>query len=296
MTRIKLFLSLLLIITISIVFKVVESLQTVGLDIKIPPTLEGDRVLTLNDTGYIHYTLTPLNEKFITEEALPHNDLLEIGSGFSNVAIESLKKGVNSYTANDILKEHLDILVARAKLEFGQNSERVLKSLKLLPAEAPEQLHLANNQYDAILADKVLQFMTPSKIDSFLSWSRKALKRNGKIYIATIPPTNISVREKLLPEYMERTKNEGIYAGYFEDMLPYLNEEYREKYTKKPSKDSKGTTLFTRENLKKFLEDHGFEVLETYALRLVGDGKDHFMWSNVKDEESDLVGVIAISP
>jgi len=110
----------------------ITSFQTVAVDseINLPPTLEGNRALTVNDTGYVYYTFTPLTEKFFKEEALPQKDLLEIGSGFSNVTIEALKNRVGSYTANDISKEHLDILVSRVRQELGPDTETCTPEFK----------------------------------------------------------------------------------------------------------------------------------------------------------------------
>jgi len=163
-----------------------------------------------------------------------------------------------------------------------------------MPAEAPAQLPLSESQYDAILVDKVLHCMTPPEIDQFLSWSRTALKKGGKIYIVTTSPTNVAFSDKLFPVYREKSEKGEVYAGYFENVTPYLSEIFFEKYPQKFSKHSNQTTLFTRDDLKKQLECHGFKIQETYALRLEGDGQGNYSWHSVKDEDSDCVGAIAI--
>lgn len=69
----------------------VSSLLDVEL-IPIPDTISFQRAPTYNGMGYIFYSISPLGYLFIQNEAVDNRTVLEIGAGFSNIAVECLKK------------------------------------------------------------------------------------------------------------------------------------------------------------------------------------------------------------
>ena len=60
--------------------------------IAIPDAVSVARVPTLNEMGYIFYHISPLAQQFIQDEAAENRTVLEIGAGFSNVALKSLDR------------------------------------------------------------------------------------------------------------------------------------------------------------------------------------------------------------
>lgn len=255
----------------------------------IPETLVGRKAATLNGTGYVFYEMSPLANKFITKEALFNKNILEIGAGFGNVAIRVLEKGVGSYTANDISKEHLTLLVSRIKNTFRNRADEKLKYLKLLLAKAPQGLP-TNELYDAVLMDKVLHFFEPEEIEYFIMWAKKAIKKNGKLYILTVSPHNKVFRDKVLSVYLERSFKGGRYPGFIKNVQECINRGQIENHPNFYL--PKNMVFFSKSDLKSLFEGHGFKIIQTFSLVVP---EEDGAWRYVPDNKSGVVGIIAMN-
>lgn len=257
-----------------------------GTEIPRPDNLE--RVPTLNGYGYIFYKKSPLLEQFIENEALPGRLLIEIGTGFGNAPIDSLKRGVLEYTANDLCSEHLEILKLRFQIEMD-NVELEDSRLVLIPGRAPEALPWKKDYYDAILFDKVMHYMTPDDILSCLEWAQKALKMGGKIYILTASPYIAGFKEKGLSIYLDR-KCKGIpFPGFVQNVrelvdvqntIPLLN------IAEVPNV----MTFFDIEDLSALFENLDIEVIEQFSL--CQPTPFHPYWQSVPLDQSSNVAII----
>jgi SAM-dependent methyltransferase len=249
----------------------------------------GSKSPTLNGMGYVFFTISALGQEFLKNETSSNKEVLEIGAGYNNIIIEALRNGVGSYTANDIVEEHLNILVKRIKQVFGKVADAKLKHLKLLIAKAPQDLPDVKDKYDAILIDKVMHFMNPDEIIKFISWSKKALKNGGKIYVSTGSPY-LKTYRKAFPGYLERLAQGDLFPGYFKGFVPEVDPskvQYFAKY-----KMPEDVVFFARQDLIDLFEREGMKVEKSYSFRTPVE--DEKTWQEVPDEESETVGVIAV--
>lgn len=256
----------------------------------IPDPVSLERVPTLNSMGYVFYIISPLGYQFIMNEASENKSILEIGAGFSNIAREALKHGAASYVANDLDLEHLKILVARIKDHCGNQAPLMLQRLSLLQAKAPRELPLVEDTFDAILLDKVLHFMTPSDIEYFIAWSKKALKAHGKLYILTISPFIKSFKDRLLPDYMAKRLQGNVYPGYVENIHDYINPQDLANHPQ--YKIPQMLTFFCRQDLENVFLQKGFNIQESYSVTLPTTSQGQ--WEIVDDNQGDLVALIAM--
>ena len=100
------------------------------------------RYPTLNQKGYVFMALSPVVNAFLEKEAKPDREVLEIGTGFSNVPLRALEKNVGHFTANDMSQDHLEILTTRIKEFFGVKSQEKFEHLTLWRGKAPEDCPL----------------------------------------------------------------------------------------------------------------------------------------------------------
>jgi SAM-dependent methyltransferase len=260
-------------------------------DVVLPEVAPGQKYPTFNGTGYVFFTISPVGEAFLNEEAKPRRHVLEIGAGFGNIAIEALKiGGVGTYTAIDLEADHLKLLVQRVKQAFGEQAPAALSRLQLLCGKAPQELPEADGLYDAILIDKVLHFMIPTEIKQLLAWAKCALKKSGKIYVTTASPYS-SLYANLLPVYLQQKAAEIEFPGYFENIMQYISPGHITNYPGFIVPDT--AVLFARADLVKLFEDAGMQVEESYSLQIPTDDVPH--WPVVADEESNIVGIIAVN-
>lgn len=258
--------------------------------ITIPDTVSVQRVPTLNEMGYIFYHISPLGQKFIEKEALDNKTVLEIGAGFSNVALKSLEHSHVSYTANDLSLEHLKILVARIKAQYGDQAPALLQRLTLLHAKVPQELPALENMFDAILLDKVFHFFNPEESESFIAWVRRALKPQGRLYVLTLSPYIKFFNHKLASDCAAKRLEGGLYSGYFENVGEYIEEQ---NFKNNPGyKIPRSTMFFSRQDLERLFSQRGFAIHESYSVSLPKPG--HEKWERVEDEEGDLVALIAV--
>lgn len=256
---------------------------------EIPTAVSIQRAPTYNSMGYVFYLISPLGYQFITNEALNNRALLEIGAGFSNIALESIKKGNVTYIANDLSFDHLKVLVARLKQESPDQSALLMERLFLLPGRAPNELPDFENMFDAILMDKVFHFFAPQDIEFFMSWAKKVLKPHGKIYILTLSPHIKFFNSRLLADYKDKRSCESLYPGYITNVYDYMDQEalkINPHYQIPPL-----TTFFTRPDLEKLFSLNSFKILDSYCVAL--PKPDHESWKIVEDEKGDLIALIA---
>ncbi|MCE3230727.1 MAG: polyketide synthase -related protein [Alphaproteobacteria bacterium] len=257
-------------------------------DVVIPEIVEGDKSPTTNGTGYVFFSISPVGEAFLQNEARPNKSVLEIGAGYSNLTIEALKNNVGSYTANDVSEEHLKILVVRIKEYFGQESDLKLKKLKLWQGKAPQELPNISEQYDAIMIDKVLHFMKPREIKQFIEWTKISLKPGGKLYVTTVSPFSQTF-EPVRSQYLEKCSQGDLFPGHFQDAMKHVNPEMIKRYPNFKLPDE--IVLLSRNDLVSLFQREKMEILESYSLNMPQAFQKP--WQMVSDENSSMAGVIA---
>lgn len=257
--------------------------------VQLPEIIVGGRAPTVNAMGYIFYELTPVAQQFISQEAKSNKSLFEVGCGFSNVSIAALKQGVGNYIASDLAEEHLAVLMCRMQKAFGNDLKKKLSSLKLLKAHAPEELPFYNREFDAIIIDKVLHFLTPKEFDDVVTWMRKSLKNSGKIYITINSINNKIYTDETRAIYHKRVKSGIEHHGYFSNIYDYINPEILKENANLFLPNS--MLIFTITDLCKLFEAQGFKVSHKFLMQLVKNETPH--WMEVPEGEEEFIGIIA---
>lgn len=255
--------------------------------IETPEILEGNKSHTLNGTGYVFFTPSQISREFLEIECTSGKRVLEIGAGFGDLPIEALKRGCSEYYANDISKDHLKILFHKAQQQVPDK----LENLKIISGKVPDILKRIDKKFDAIIADKVIHFFTPTEIIEFLELAKTLLRKNGKLYITTASPYSKRYN-RIRDDYLSRKKQGDDFPGYFTDVMERLN------HSKVIDKNYQGyqvpdaMVLFAREDLVKLLEKHDMRVTQSYSLKI--PTSENPEWLLCPDNESNISGVIAI--
>lgn len=241
-----------------------------------PEILSLERSATLNGYGYVFFIPSPFVQDFISQPDLAHKRLLEVGAGFSSNAKACLEKGVLHYTANDLEQKHLAVLASQLESPIPEN-------LNFFCGRCPQDFPKLKETYHSILVDKILHFLNPEEIQTFLKWSYEHLEEEGTLFILTIAPTIPSMPE-ILPAYQARSLAGEEYPGYFENITV---DKYRATHPQ--YKLPEMMTFFTLDDLTALVKKFGFEVTKTYSLAL--PSVEHPQWSET--DKSALVGVLA---
>jgi len=252
----------------------------------IPEILEGNKSSTLNGTGYVFFTPSPISYEFLNSECVPRKSVLEIGAGFGDLPIQALKNGVQEYYANDISNEHLQILLDKVRTKVPDK----ITQLKIISGKAPEILKIIDKKFDAIIADKVIHFLTPEEIGEFLKLAELLLKENGKLYITAASPYSQRYKD-ILNEYLARKNQGDSFPGYFIDIMQRLNQTETIDRNYQNFKVPDSMVLFARDDLTNLLENFGMKVTQSYSLKI--PTAENPNWALCADDESNVVGVIA---
>ncbi|MCC2647043.1 MAG: hypothetical protein K0R02_1108 [Rickettsiaceae bacterium] len=172
------------------------------------------RVLTLNNMGWMHPKIDPITQQYLNFCSKNKGaKVLEIGAAYGYASEAALKEGAYVWV-NDLDKRHLDIFKSNIK-------DPNLKSrVTLVPGNFPEEVKLAPESFDAILAVRVLHFFEPEKLEKAVTDIFRYLKKGGKVYIVAETPY-LKNWAKYIPVYESKKANGDPYPGYFTDLSKY---------------------------------------------------------------------------
>lgn len=224
---------------------------------------EGDeRTETLNGKGAMFLIEDKITQQFLAQ--VTNKKMVEIGIAYGNVLLESLRRGCAHYTAIDIEQQHLSIAAANIQKEIPH--EIINQKVRFYPGSYPEAIQLDTEQYDAILASRVVHFFTPEQFEKALIDFYRILKPGGKVYVLTGSPY-VKLYQSFIPIYEQRKKDGIKYPGYVDSLLSYVDpqvsDEVRKKYI------STGSFMFfDAECLRQQFEEVGFMVEQCLELPL----------------------------
>jgi SAM-dependent methyltransferase len=171
----------------------------------VEASVDDGRFATLNKMGWIINGLDEISSKFL-DDLTPESKVLEIGAGFGFVSQKALEKGATVYV-NDLDKRHLEIF--KASVPEKHNAQVILA-----PGKFPNTFKIKAGSLDAILAQRVLHFLSPEEMDKGLKIMYDLLKDGGKVYV-TIDSPYSKTWESFIPEYEMRKSGEERYPGLF---------------------------------------------------------------------------------
>lgn len=266
-------------------FVVSQNLSPQLLDVEIPEIISHMKSPTSNSTGYIFHIKTPIAEAFLENECHFGKQVIDIGAGFSNIPIEALKKGISEYVVNDISEEHLKIFVKKAMMA-NTNSE--LSNLRLLHGKVPDVLTEITGKYDAILADKILHFLSPNEINDFVVRSKSILTEGGRIYATVGSIYSIIIQNDICKkEYLQNLKDGKEFPGYYSNVMSRFNEsdEFLEKFVV-----PEHMTFFRKEDLENLFEKHSMKIINFCYLEVPVEGETEW---KISYDHGECIGIIA---
>jgi len=251
-------------------------------DVTIPEKKSPISIPTLNGTGYVFNIPTPMATIFLERECQKGKRVIDIGCGFSDIPIEAIKNGVSEYIANDISKDHLKILVKKAIDVFGKSN---LTNLKVLHGQVPNVLGELQGKYDAIFADKVIHFFSPSEIRDFIHWAKNALNKNGRLYVTVSSVYGIlGQHDDYKAKYLQNLENGEEFPGCFADVMSKLRESGKDLVTIIPE----CMVLFSKVDLENLFKSNGMKIIHSCSLKVLFEKE--FGWGIVENENYENPG------
>ncbi len=169
----------------------------------VEASVDDGRFATLNKMGWIVNDLDEISSKFL-DDLTPESRALEIGAGFGFVSQKALEKGATVYV-NDLDKRHLEIFKASIPVKHEQQ-------VILAPGKFPSNFKIKSGSIDAILAQRVLHYLSPDEMDKGLKIMHDLLKDGGKVYVTVDSPYNKKM-DSFIKEFELRKSGQERYPG-----------------------------------------------------------------------------------
>ena len=253
----------------------------------VPSTIVGNKSPTANGTGYIFYTIAPVGQEFLRNECAVGKNVMEIGAGYGNIPVQALKNGVSRYLVNEMEEAHIDILIHKIVEEVGHEA---LERLEIIHGRAPESLPQVEREFDAIMADKVIHFMSPDEVRYFIAWAKKALKKDAKLYLSVATPF-VPFYKKMVPLYLERQAKGEEFPGHFTNTMELISKEEMAEFPEFLVPDE--MIFFSRQDIVDVLERYGMRVLRSQTTFSPGISSD--AWQPAPDDKGNIVEVVCMS-
>ena len=247
-----------------------NSLKNIDLSAYQIPQAKGDKIATLNKTGFMKTELDPFSEEFLKYTKNISMPVLEIGAAYGAVTVPALKNNTK-VIANDIDEKHLIAILGRVPQEQIDN-------LYLKLGYFPAQIDFPENSLGAVLMCRVAHFLNGDEFEEGLKKVLKWLAPNGRLYFVSMSPYHHLLKDKFLPIYLERQKNNVQWPGIINNMKDYNSVE---------SEDIPNFLhVFEEKKIKEVLCKLGYEVNKI----------EKFDYSNNSSDNKGYLGFIATKP
>ncbi|KAA5801636.1 class I SAM-dependent methyltransferase [Alkalicaulis satelles] len=157
-------------------------------------------IVTLNRRGRTSTILNEINAYFVDLASQASRPVLDIGCAMGVAALAALRSGAFVH-ANDIDPGHLRILQDAAPIELRD-------SLKLVCGRFPNELAYEENQFDAIHASNLLNFLTGHDIEAGMHCVARWLAPGGRFVSISGSPFAANIRG-FIPHY-KNSKAKGL--------------------------------------------------------------------------------------
>ena len=201
-----------------------------------------------------------------------HKPILEIGSGYGWLVGKMLSNNVQ-VVANEL---SVETLLYTAKRTEVQNH---LSNLHLNLASFPAETNFPDNSFDAIIMERIIQFLKPVEIEIGLAKAHKWLAPGGKLFISVLAPTHKDFSKWFLPIYNQKWEAGNAWPGDGLDVEMALPEQAYNL--------PKYMHVMDERPLRRALEAAGFYVDKADYISMI-----HFENKNTRDGK-ETIGVIA---
>jgi SAM-dependent methyltransferase len=167
---------------------------------------------TLNDTGFMTDALDAYSARFAAEAGGLAAEVLDIGCAYGVATLAALEAGARVCAA-DIEPGHLAVLAGRVPV---QQRDRLRTVVARMPdADFPAE------SFGAILAARVLHFLTGEQIERVVAKMHRWLVPGGRVYLVADSPY-VGPWYRAWPQYEERKRAGDPWPGFIEDYSPWL--------------------------------------------------------------------------
>lgn len=237
------------------------------------PQSKGGFIPTLNQYGYMLEKPDKCSQAFIDYASCTKGCVLDIGAAYGVDTIPALMGGA-WVIANDLDKRHLDILKQRTP-------KSVLDHLTLMPGKFPQEVSIAKNSLDAVLASGVLHYLPGDELEEAFCKVFEILKHQGKFFFFTSTPY-IKLFQAYFPTYAERKLKGVKWPGLIDDVWFYAPER-RDNLPKM-------LNLLDKETLINLLNRTRFKIEKLDYVEMTGYPSD------IHSDGREYIAVIAIKP
>ncbi len=206
---------------------------------------------TLNNTGWMTESLDDFSTAFTEYAGQINEESLDIGCAYGIATLAAVERGAR-VLACDLEPKHLEILAARVP---AKRRSQVRTQAGALPdVEFPQA------SFGAILAARVLHFLTGDDIDTTVQKMREWLVPGGRVFLIADSPYT-GPWQSAAPDYERRKAAGERWPGFFADYASLLP----------PGTDAAEHPRFINPQdpdlLSRSCEEAGLRVLEARFLR-----------------------------
>lgn len=167
---------------------------------------------TMNNTGFMTETMDAYSRQFVTEAGGLDDEVLDIGCAYGIATLAALAAGARVCAA-DIEPQHLAVLEGRVPPALrGRLRTRV--------ARMPD-VDFPPEGFGAILAARVLHFLTGEEIERVVGKMHRWLKPGGKVFLIADSPY-VGPWYKAAAEYEERKRRGEAWPGFQANYAQFL--------------------------------------------------------------------------
>jgi len=205
---------------------------------------------TLNNTGWMTESLDEISLAFTDYAGSIDDESLDIGCCYGVATLAAIDKGARVF-ACDIEPKHLDILTRRIP---DDAAGRYRSKAGAIPA-----IDFDSNGFGAVLAARVLHFLSGSDIERTVAKMHDWLHPGGRLFLVADTPY-IGPWRKSAGEYEQRKAAGESWPGFIANFAQYLPDSVDKAAY--PS----FINLLDPDILRRVCADAGFEVLEARFL------------------------------
>lgn len=174
----------------------------------LPQELNGRRK-TLNNTGWMNTWIDDYTRKFIDFSKDQKVPVLDIGAAYGIATLAVLARGV-AVIANDIEPKHLELL------EQSIIDPNFKKNLTLKPGAFPQNFELKGQKVGAILASRVLHFLSGPELEEAAQKMYDLLVQGGHVFVIADSPYT-KAWKKYIPIYEAKKEAGYLYPGIIDE-------------------------------------------------------------------------------
>ena len=236
----------------------------------LPASPLAGMVPTMNNTGWMIETPDRVSMAFADYAGAIDDEVLDIGCAYGVATLHALERGAR-VLACDIEQKHLDVLQQRVP-EAAR--ARVRTQVAVLPA-----VDFESNRFAAVLASRVLHFLSPSDVRQTIVKAYDWLRPGGRLFLVADSPFSGPWKAKA-SEYEQRKAAGEDWPGHFDDYAKFL------RPGSDPTEHPSFINVMDPDVLERECRAVGFDILEASWLR---SGVE---WGT----ERDHAGLIAEKP